>query len=303
MKELRIGMIGLDTSHCGAFAKTLNDKDSPHHVPGGKVVAAVPAGNPDLPVSRDRIEGFTKELVDTFGLKLCDSIPELLEQVDAILLHSVDGGQHAEQFARIAPSGKCVFIDKPLACSAADARKIAELSAGHGSPVMSCSALRYAAGISDLRGGGGGGSGQKVLMCDACGPMPYQVGYPGLFWYGVHSAELLFSFMGKGCQSVQAVGNDRMDVVVGIWSDGRIGSVRGWRDGPSTFSCTVADEKNVRCSPALRDPPYTALLIKDVIEFFNTRKPPIDIEETVEITAFLEAGNKSKELNGKSVPL
>src|SRR5436190_16796273 len=38
--ELRIGMIGLDTSHAIAFTKLINDARDPSHVPGGKVIAA-----------------------------------------------------------------------------------------------------------------------------------------------------------------------------------------------------------------------------------------------------------------------
>ena len=40
MGDLRIGMIGLDTSHVIVFTRTFNDPKSPDHVPGGKVVAA-----------------------------------------------------------------------------------------------------------------------------------------------------------------------------------------------------------------------------------------------------------------------
>ena len=38
--DLKIGVIGMDTSHVTAFTKLLNDATAPDHVPGGKVVAA-----------------------------------------------------------------------------------------------------------------------------------------------------------------------------------------------------------------------------------------------------------------------
>ncbi len=37
--SLRLGMIGLDTSHVIAFTELLNDPHNPHYVPGAKVVA------------------------------------------------------------------------------------------------------------------------------------------------------------------------------------------------------------------------------------------------------------------------
>ena len=38
--DLRLGMIGLDTSHVIAFTKLLSDTNSKDYVSGGKVVAA-----------------------------------------------------------------------------------------------------------------------------------------------------------------------------------------------------------------------------------------------------------------------
>ena len=46
--DLKIGLVGLDTSHCVAFTKCLKDPNNPEHVKGGKVVWAFPAGSPDF---------------------------------------------------------------------------------------------------------------------------------------------------------------------------------------------------------------------------------------------------------------
>ena len=139
MDELKLGMIGLDTSHCPAFAKLLQDKEDPYHVPGGRVVAAFPGGSQDLRVSYERVERFTNQMRDEFGVEIKDSIEEVCESVDAVLLESVDGRQHAEQFEKIAPFGKPVFIDKPLTCDVGEAKAIIELSEKHAAPFYSCS--------------------------------------------------------------------------------------------------------------------------------------------------------------------
>src|SRR5688572_20900366 len=89
--ELRIGMIGLDTSHVIAFTELINDPTHKQHVPGGKVVAAYKGGSPDLESSSKRVDGYTATLEKKFGVKIVGSIEELCEQVDAILLESVDG--------------------------------------------------------------------------------------------------------------------------------------------------------------------------------------------------------------------
>ena len=66
--ELRIGMIGLDTSHVTAFTALLNDPKSPNHVSGAKVVAAFKGGSPDIESSWSRVEGYTKELREKYGV-------------------------------------------------------------------------------------------------------------------------------------------------------------------------------------------------------------------------------------------
>ncbi len=45
---LRLGIIGLDTSHVTAFTETINNPDAKGHVPGAKVVAAFKGGSPDI---------------------------------------------------------------------------------------------------------------------------------------------------------------------------------------------------------------------------------------------------------------
>src|SRR5438093_5813885 len=58
---LRVGMIGLDTSHVPAFAKIFNNPNATGDLAGIKVVAGYPGGT-DIPASRDRVKGFTEQL-------------------------------------------------------------------------------------------------------------------------------------------------------------------------------------------------------------------------------------------------
>jgi len=69
--ELRIGMIGLDTSHVIAFTQRFNSSpDDPNHVPGGKVVAAYKGGSDDIESSYSRVDGYTKQLQDEYGVTI-----------------------------------------------------------------------------------------------------------------------------------------------------------------------------------------------------------------------------------------
>jgi len=297
MDELRLGMIGLDTSHCPAFAKLLQEEQNPYHVPGGRVVAAFPGGSQDLKVSYSRVEKFTAQMGDEFGVDIKDSIEAVVEDVDAVLLESVDGRQHLEQFRKIAPFGKPVFIDKPLAVDPAEAKEFIALSKEHDAPFFSCSSLRFAKGIIEL------GEGQDVKACDAFGPASILPDFPGLFWYGIHSAEMIFAKLGPGCKEVTVHKSDLADVVTGVWEDGRVGVLFGHRieKGPG-FGAAVFYTGGADQGLAQDEPPGYALLLEQAIPFFRTRKPPIDPQETLEIIAFLAAANESRE-TGQPVAL
>src|SRR5690349_20403038 len=61
-EKTRVGMIGLDTSHCIAFAKLLNAPDASPEFGGYKIVAAYPKGSSDIKSSVERIPGYTEEI-------------------------------------------------------------------------------------------------------------------------------------------------------------------------------------------------------------------------------------------------
>src|SRR5690554_4706448 len=97
---IKLGMVGLDTSHVSAFTKLLHSQEDVNHVAGAKVVVAFPGGSPDFPLSINRVEQFTNELRDTYGVRIVDSIEAVAEASDAILLESVDGRVHREQLEK-----------------------------------------------------------------------------------------------------------------------------------------------------------------------------------------------------------
>jgi predicted dehydrogenase len=144
--DIRVGIIGTDTSHVTAFTKLLNDKSDPNHVPGARVVAAFKGGSSDLDDSRNRIDRFTAELKDKWGVVFVNTIEELCEKVDAVLLESVDGRPHLAQVRPVFKAKKRVFIDKPFTASYADAKEIVRLSRESGVPFFGSSSLRWTGG-------------------------------------------------------------------------------------------------------------------------------------------------------------
>src|SRR5450432_3332681 len=117
---IRVGIIGLDTSHVPAFTGLFNDPKAEGDLAGFKVVAGFPAGSKDVKASYSRVEMFTKQIQEKYGVEIVDSIDELLKKVDVVLIENVDGRPHLAQAMPVFKAGKKVFIDKPLGGSLAD---------------------------------------------------------------------------------------------------------------------------------------------------------------------------------------
>jgi hypothetical protein len=63
------------------------------------------------------------------------------------------------------------------------------------------------------------------------GPAHLEPHHPDLFWYGVHPTEALFAILGLGVRG-GANGHGDTDVVTGVWSGGRVGTLVGLRGAP-----------------------------------------------------------------------
>ena len=95
-KQLRVGIIGLDTSHSLSFTKILNNSKATDDLAGCRVVAAYPQGSRDIAASLKSVPEITKK-VQKMGVEIVPSIEALLERVDCVLLESNDGRVHLEQ--------------------------------------------------------------------------------------------------------------------------------------------------------------------------------------------------------------
>jgi Oxidoreductase family, NAD-binding Rossmann fold len=294
--ELRIGLIGLDTSHVVAFTMALNDPSYPGHVPGGRVVAAFKGGSMDIPSSRDRIEEYTKELREKYGVKLVDSIEQLCREVDAVMLESVDGRPHLEQARPVIKAGKPLYIDKPMAASLRDGLEIFRLAKAAKVPVFSASSLRFGKSTLAVRNGAIG----KVLSAETFCPVHLEPHHPELFWYGIHGVESLFTVMGAGCETVKrGVTADGRVEVTGTWTGGRTGVFRQAPDNKS-YGGTARGEKGE--APVGAYDGYEPL-VAEIIKFFQTGVSPVPERETVEILAFMEASELSRERGGQPVQI
>lgn len=293
---IRIGIIGLDTSHVPAFTRLINDPTHKNHVPGGRVIAAFKGGSPDIEASASRVDKFTEDLRRDFGVEIVESIEQLCAKVDAVLIESVDGRPHLEQARPVILARKPLFIDKPLAGSLKDAIEIFRLAREHKVPCFTSSSYRFYDSLVELKKADVG----KIRSVISYGPCSLEPHHPDLFWYGIHPTEALFAVMGTGCETVVRMSTPDTDVVTGRWSDGRVGTLHGLRNGKTPHKVIVFGEKDVVEQSGGGD---YAPLVREIMRFFRTGIPPVTDEETLEIFGFMEAADESKRLGGRPVSM
>jgi len=287
---IKLGILDFDTSHCVEFTKRLNQigNDKEQFVEGAKIVIGCPG---ESKLSPERIEGFTKQMKE-FGVPLVEKPADMIGKVDGMLIEAVDGTVHYERAKPFLEAGIPCFIDKPYTCSTEDAKKIAELAEKKKLPLFSSSSLRYAPEVVDFVADTKRGKlvGGVIYGPASLSQIPER--NAGLFHYGIHGIEILYTLMGRGCKRVTCTHEKDVDVVTGQWADGRVATFRGIRTGKSDYGFVGFSEKTVQPVTVGTKFIYRELL-KKIVEMFKTGKSPLEIAETIELVAFIEAANKS----------
>lgn len=296
---IRVGIVDCDTSHVVAFSQRLNHLGigEEQWVEGAKIVMAYPGESLHSP---ERVPEYTAKLRDECGVQIVGSPQEMMGKIDAVCVEANDGQVHLDHVRPFLEAGIPAFVDKPFACSVADAKEMARLAKAKGVALFSASSLRYApevASVAARRDALG-----AVVGVDAHSPAGLHPRNPGLFNYGIHGVEILYALMGPGCSEVACFSTEGTDVVMGRWADGRLGTLRGARAGAHAYGFTAFCDKGVVQSPAGTEFIYRDLL-REIVKMFQTGTPPIDIRETVEIVAFIETAARSAQQGGKPLPM
>ncbi|MFM8891248.1 MAG: Gfo/Idh/MocA family protein [Planctomycetia bacterium] len=292
-EPIRLGIVGLDTSHVVAFTAYLNN---PANDTGCRVVVGYPGGSPDMPASIDRVGTFTATLREKHGVEIVDSVEALCGMVDGVLLESLDGRVHLEQARALIAAKKPFFVDKPVAHDLGTIIEIFALAREQGVPCWSASSFRYGEGIASARENADLG---KIIGCDVFGSSSWTQFHPDLYLYGIHAVEALFTVMGPGCQTVRRVKTPGTDLVVGVWPDGRIGTFRDVRDAKTPG---VAIVYGTQSSAFGKSSGYNPLL-REIVTFFKTKAPPLPADETIEIYGFMSAADASRDQGGAAISL
>jgi predicted dehydrogenase len=295
---LRLGIVDFDSSHCIEYTRRVNHVglSADQYVDGARVVAGWP-GTSDM--SPERIDGFRVQMADV-GVEIVDSAEALVGRIDAVLILSLCGSAHLSRVRPFLEAGIPAYVDKPFACTVADAVEMVELARRTGTLLLHASALRFADEVHEFRRLSSRLGAVHGLL--AYGPAKRAPGNPGLLHYGIHAIEVLYALMGPGCERVTAAHTDGADVVTGQWHDGRLATFRGARRGSTAYGllgfCDQAVFRNhVSTQNAYRN------LLRAVIESFTSGRPLVPHAETLEVTRFALAALESENRGGRPVDL
>ena len=300
MPELKIGLVGLDTSHVVAFAKCFNKPGDPEHVDDGQIVCAYPGGSKDFELSIGRVGKYTEQLRDEFGVEILESPSAVAERADLVFITAVDGRTHLDYVRQTIPARKPTFIDKPMAVTSSDAKEIFRLGEQHSVPIMSCSSLRFAQALDAALADDALG---EIVGIDVFGPMNIEPTQGGLYWYGIHSVEIVNRVMGQGCREVKATTTDDHDLVTATWADGRVASIHGVRKAHSKFGATIHRAKGFQfVDAAAGKRSWYSTMLDQIMASLPHGRSAIDNAATLEIIRLIEAANQSRG-SGASVKL
>ena len=299
--EIKVGIIGLDTSHAIAFTKIMNVAKDPG-VAGFRMTHAYQWGSKDIVSATNRYPKYIKEMKE-MGVEIVPTIDAPIANVDCICLETNDGREHLWQAEKVCASGKRCFIDKPLAHNLHDAVRIYDLGKRLGAKYFSSSALRYGKAVQDARAGAYGKI--RTVALTSPSPLEEQGTHNFYSWYGIHGFEPYVTVMGTGAEKVSCFRSATDDVINIAYANGRMGQLHLLRNAWTYSGYILPEKPKDKKNPLVVSDGYPGYepLLREIVKFFKTGVVPFPPEETLEIFALMEAAEMSAKRGGAPVTL
>lgn len=213
-----------------------------------------------------------------------DSMRELVDSVDAIMVIAADDASWHEEVADLAlRSGKAVFVDKTFAPDLATAKRMFALANTHSTAVFSSSAQRYCQSVLDYIAV----HGKNASFVSTVGPH-------SLDSYAVHQLELISALMGTGVKRLKAfaVGKAVTQLILDF-GEGRMASFMQTPQPYAEFNFMVSDGSEGERLVS-DDGNFYHNLCKEILDFFVSRAAPVSQRETLEIIAIIETAREAR---------
>jgi predicted dehydrogenase len=291
---MKIGAIGVDSSHLPEFSRRVNAL----HDSGKsrcRVTTFFDPGHHDMPA--DQVRKWREQTL-AMGITESASMESLLDNVDGVMVLSLSGHGHADLASPALERGMPTYIDKPLTCSLDQAKRLVAQARQSKGGCYSASSLRFTAEIPKLDRNALG----DLVAIDAYGPGELNDSMPGLFYYGVHTIEMVDALWGPGVARVRCQTGPDRDLVDLQYKEGRHAHLRLERKGAYEFGATVHGSKGVESFKVDFGEIYNNLIL-GMTRFFETGVAPVQINDILENIAVMAAGNLSMAAGGRWVDI
>ncbi|MDD4124646.1 MAG: TIM barrel protein [Eubacteriales bacterium] len=221
----------------------------------------------------------TDQWCEKFGVRKCETIDEVVEKSDVIIVLSPDHPErHWDLCQKPLRSGKRVYVDKTFSLSKDTAQKLVDLAESNNTPFFSSSALRFSEELKDC-------GKEDICFVSSRGPGSFDT-------YAIHQIEPIVILMGSKVSRLMAIGAGKFESLVIEFEGGRraVMSHYGWTGIDFSMTVSYTDGKTA-VIPRMSN--YFPNFIKAMCDFFKTGEIKAKHDETVAIMGIIEAGNKA----------
>ncbi|HHV95631.1 MAG TPA: Gfo/Idh/MocA family oxidoreductase [Clostridiaceae bacterium] len=285
MSEIKVAIVGLDTSHSIEFSRRMNapDCDPKLKVEGLKAVCCMRFETPFQ--NKEGLDARQKQL-ESWGIKVTESFDECVADCDAIMLEINDPAYHLEYFEKAVKLGKPIFLDKPLSDTYASGKAIYDLAKKYNARVISSSSLRFVTAVVEAK---------KVIpepeFVTVYGALGIAPAGSSVVWYGVHTMEMLQKLMGPGAVSIKAIKDEKGVTCFVRYKNGNRG-IAELNTGSYIYGGAVRTKGQAHPFVVDMSMAYTLQLI-EVAKFFNGGDAPVSMEDTLEVMDLLDTAQRS----------
>lgn len=284
-KTFRVGMIGSQNSHSDAYSSLINLKEAGKDY--GQVRVTHIWGEEDAR---------TKEVAEKCQIpNIVTSHTDMIGQVDGVICVRRHGGKHLEDAMPFLKAGIPALVDKPLACSVADARAMIKAAQDAHVGFSSFSTLRFAPEtvefVEALRKDAG-----ELRAGTSAGHCEHDSEYGGIFFYGIHAVELMTEVWGYGVESVLAMQHGANVSALCAYKNGATVSLELLGDAKYVFHLTAFGKNAWRSTEVGTGDAYVKG-IKVILATLVEQSWPIDAAHLVEPIQILAAVEQSVKEN------
>ncbi len=247
------------------------------NITGGEMVVCYAYGETDNP-HPDAQDN--KTWAARKGIELLDSIEEVVEKSDYIIVLSPDNPERHEELCDLPlKSGKRVYIDKTFAPDKETALRIFAKANEYGTACYSCSALQFASEYQNI-------DRSRIETVGTWSEGTLEI-------YSIHQIEPIVSLMGPDVKRLMYGGSEHFPTVYIEFNDGRHATLACYpRKTPFVTNVGYTDGTTDHLKV---ESPYFENFVRGMVKFFETGEIPVKHEQTVSVMAIRAAAIKAKE--------